>query len=594
MTKKSLLTYGPFLLVILPVLTISLWHIHNQGWPSYDAAEYMKTAYQQYLAFRDGSLSDGFKSLYQVRGWRPILFPVFATPFLLLFKGNILAATASTMIICFLICQIYLYAIARLYLDSLRASLVAAFVGSCPMNIYLGTILYSETVWLALFAGFIFHLLKSDNFHKSFHATVAGILLGLAALVRPAETAAIVILPLIGMVALAWIRKAFTFKGAFCVLGFVFLSAGLLIASAFIRQMDYRFVLGAGMMIILAQIILIRENKKEKTGIAGFNYFAVSFMTINLLWWADSMPGLIAWAYDNSFGSFALYQINDLYILQEGPFSFFVLLFLMYLFPQSVFAALLGLVLLIPGFRVNATRMKRLGILGMITLGLLIPICFLYVYTATNEPRRIFIGMSFLSLLLVTWSLQDGYARRIRDGGVTLMVVILFFGGICFATGNMPPVASLRMTQYYQQALPKRYPDQNEPVMSRLRDLGVPERSIVAVYPVALFQPDQRVYEPSALKLASLTTGSHILIVPFWEIGGYEEGIKMLRKNGVSFVLMDIHNDPGNTPVDQQSVQFATGLLAHIGGPSRESYGLQRVAFFKLNEREQVLYRILP
>jgi hypothetical protein len=142
--KKYFLSFVSILLVILPVIVTLLWHMHNQGWPNDDAADYMKTAYQQYLAFQDGSLQDGLKLSYQIRGWRPILFPVLATPFLLLFNGNILAATGATLVICFLVCQIYIFAIAKIYLDSFRTSLVAAFVGTCSANIFSSMVLFPK------------------------------------------------------------------------------------------------------------------------------------------------------------------------------------------------------------------------------------------------------------------------------------------------------------------------------------------------------------------------------------------------------------------------------------------------------------------
>ncbi|MCE5212582.1 MAG: hypothetical protein LLG40_13650, partial [Deltaproteobacteria bacterium] len=157
--KKTFLSCVSIFLVVSPVILIFLWHFYNLGWPNDDAAQYMKTAYEQYLTFQNGSLSDGLKALYQIRGWRPILFPVLATPSLLLFKGNILAATGTTLVICVLVCQIYIYAIARRYLDSFRASLAAAFVGSSPAIMLSGRVFFSEIAWLAFFAGFVFHLL---------------------------------------------------------------------------------------------------------------------------------------------------------------------------------------------------------------------------------------------------------------------------------------------------------------------------------------------------------------------------------------------------------------------------------------------------
>jgi len=207
--EKTFLSCVSIFLVVSPVILIFLWHFYNLGWPNDDAAQYMKTAYEQYLTFQNGSLSDGLKALYQIRGWRPILFPVLATPSLLLFKGNILAATGTTLVICVLVCQIYIYAIARRYLDSISGIISRRICRLLSGNYVIRQGLFSEIAWLAFFAGFVFHLLESEDFRKPLQATVAGIFLGLAALVRPAETTAIVIVPLIGMIAIALSKRFF-------------------------------------------------------------------------------------------------------------------------------------------------------------------------------------------------------------------------------------------------------------------------------------------------------------------------------------------------------------------------------------------------
>ena len=590
--KKSFSSYASILFVILPVIISLAWHINNQGWPNDDAAEYMKTAYHQYLVFQDGSLLDGFRALYQIRNWRPTLFPAVATPFLLLFKGNVLAAKGAALITCFLVCQIYIYAIARRYLDSLRASLVAASVGSCTANIFSSLVFFSEIAWLAFFTGFVFHLLKSEFFRKRIQAAIAGIFLGLAALVRPAETAIIAILPLIGMIAMALVRKVFSLKNTAFVMGFVLLSTFLLFASAFEKQIDYRFVLGIGIVIILSQLLLIKADKKDEPGISGLNLFAVSFMIINLLWWAGSMPQLYSWIYDASFGTLA--RVTDVSIKREGFFSVITHIFFIHLFPNGILAALICLILLLPDAKKNPRNIKRLSILAMITFGLLLPMCCLYLITGTSEPRRVFIGMSFLLMLLSILSLQDGPLRRIRYWGIALVVAMQITGLLLSAKGHVLLFGNSLLTQYYASFKPKIEADQNEAVILRLLELGVPKNSRVAVYTMALFQSRDRIYEPAALSLAALTTGSNLEIIYFWDIADYSAVIKRLRGSSIPFLLVDVYEETENNSRHQPYIQFTAALLAKMKGPYINPPGLQRAAAFKLNGREQVLFKVLP
>ena len=589
--KKSFLTYVTPILIVLPVISISLWHMNNQGLPKFDAAEYMITAYQQYLAFQDGSLLDGIKALYQIRGWRPTFFPLLATPFLLLFKGNVHWATGATMILLALVCQIYLYAIARRYLDSLRASLAAVLVGSCPVNFYLGTVFLSEVAWLAVFAGFVFHLLKSEFFSVRSQSMIAGLFLGMAALLRPAETVAMIILPLIGLLSMATARKYVSIRSVACISGFVFSTAGLLMLSAFIQQINYRLVLGIGMVIILLQILLFRKNKQERSGVFGLSLFAVSFMAINLLWWADSMPDLYAWVYENSFGSLA--GVQDLYMREKGVFSFLVLLFSLYLFPHVILMSGLCLALLLPAGRRDAARLKRLVPLAVMTIGLLIPILVLYVMTSTSDVRRIFIGMNFLTLLLAILSLQDGFARKIRCLGIVLILTLFILGQGFIIRGALPPIRNLRLNQYYALAMPRTSADQNEVLIPRLMELGVPPDSTVAVYPHALFEPDTLIYESAALKLASLAAGTRLnIFCLFNDINDVPLLTGGLRELGVSFFVVDVYHDPGKKIIDPSAEQFVSASASKNNG--QVSYGLKKIATFSLNGREQALFKVLP
>jgi hypothetical protein len=588
--KKYFSSSISILLVISPVIITLLWHLHNQGWPNDDAADYMKTSYQQYLAFQDGSLLDGFKSLYQIRGWRPTLFPVLATPFLLLFKGNILAATGTTLIIWFLICQIYIYFIAKLYLDSFRASIVAAAIGTCSQIIFYSMVFFSEIVWLSFFTGFVFHLQKSDFFRKAVHAAVAGIFLGLAALIRPAETIAIVAIPLIGIIAIALAQKVFTVISSAYVVVFVTLNICLLITSVFVSQVDYHVILGVGCIILILQITLIKTDKKNEPGLFGINFFAISFMIINLIWWASSMPLLYSWIYNTSFGYIAH---TDIAVKREGLFAILGQIFIKHFSVNGFWTALLCLPLLLPDHKKNIHNIKRLGNITMITLGLLIPMWILYAITGTSDTRRMFVGMSFLLILISILSLQDGPWKKIRMGGLFLLIALNIVGLLWSTTGGLLPFRIPLLKEHYASFKPRTNPDQNEAVISRLMELGVPKNSMVAVYTMAIFQFRDRIYEPAALSLAALTTGSNLKIIYFVETGEYSMVIKRLRETGASFLLVDIYYDAENKNFHQPLVHFTSSLLKKMENPNVDPPGLRRMAIFKIDGRNQVLFRVL-
>jgi len=589
--KKYISTFGSILLVILPLVITFLWHLHNQGWPNDDAADYMKTAYQQYLAFHDGSLLDGLKSLYQIRGWRPILFPSLATPFLLLFKGNVLAAAGATLLICFLVCQIYIYCIARLYLSSFRAALVAAFVGTCSVNIFYSLVFFSEMAWLAFFAGFVFHLLKSKYFYNYNQAGIAGILLGLAALIRPAETLALAIIPLTGIIIIAAAKKVFTVIRLVYVVFFITLNVCLLIASIFIHQISHYVILGTGFILILLQLALMKIAKKIEPGFLGLNLFAVSFMTINLLWWASSMPMLYSWIYDTSFGFIAQ---TDIAVRREGLLSILGQIFVKYFSPNGFLIAFLCLPLLWPTPERNSVKTRQLIILALITFGLLLPMCILYGVTGTSDIRRMFVGMTFLLIFISVLSLQDGFLRKVRIGIISLIVIFQIASLFWSSEDKDFPIEIPLLEQHDMSFRPRTKTDQNEGVIRRLLEAGVPKNSSIAVYTMAIFHFSDRIYEPAALSLAALTTGSNLQIIYFVETGEYFTVIKRLRETGVLFLLVDVYNNKENKSVNSPLVHFTSSLLKHMEKLYVDPPGLQRMAAFKINGRNQVLFRILP
>lgn len=590
--KKYFSSFVSLLIVILPVIAILLWHLHNQGWPNDDAADYMKTAYQQYLAFREGSFLDGLKALYQIRGWRPILFPSLATPFLLIFQGNILAAMGATLVVCFLVCQIYIYAIAKLYLNPFRAALVAASLGTCSANIFYSTVFFSEIAWLAFFTGFVFHLLKSNFFRHSFQATIAGIFLGLAMLVRPMETMAIIILPLIGIMSMALKEKVFPFIKMTQCIGFVILNSCLLIVSIFITQVNYSVIFGIGLVLILLQLIIIR-GKDDEPGIMGLNFFMVSCTAINVYWWVACMSQLFQWTcYTTSFGPLA--KTMGVYIRREGFISIIQEIFSLYLSPDFIAVAALSLFFILSNSGNISDRMRRFWPLIMIAFGSLLPIFILYAITTTCEARRIFIGMSFLLMLLTIWSLQDGTWRKIRMGIISIIVALQIAGVFQNTTGESLPFRIPLLQKNYASLKPGTRPDQNEAVISTLVELGVPKNSAIAVYTAAIYHFSDRIYEPAALSLAALTTGSNLKITYFVETGDYFRVIKRLREIGVPFLLIDVYNDTSNYNSHQPLIHFTSSLLKKMEVSKSDPPGLQRVATFQIGGRDQVLFRVLP
>src|SRR3982751_1261241 len=83
--------------LFIPTALVFIWHLQNHRWPNDDAADYASTGYQIFEQFQTGGVRDGLLALLDLRGWRPVLFPTFLVPFLLLFKGNIPLAVGGVL-----------------------------------------------------------------------------------------------------------------------------------------------------------------------------------------------------------------------------------------------------------------------------------------------------------------------------------------------------------------------------------------------------------------------------------------------------------------------------------------------------------------
>lgn len=585
--NNRILSIVATVLMLSPVIIAAVWNINNHGWPNDDAANYMSTAYQQYQAFKTGSLIDAIRSLYEVRGWRPILFPALATPFLWLFRGDIVASVAYTLVSCLIIWQVYAYAIARRFLDPLRAAVAAAFVGSGTIVASQALIFFSEIAWLALFGGFVFHVLESQEFRRPWHAAIAGIYLGIATTVRPAETVVVILVPFAILLALAIARASIGIMTVVRALGLVISIAVLLIIAAFVPAMDYRILFPLGSIIIAVLFWVIKLNKEKEPGATGLRLLTVFLLAINLLWWANSMPILYSWVYETSFGSMA--QITT---KPEGFFVVFKRILELYLYPQGVILILLSLIVMLPSRRKDFLHLRCLTVFAVLTLALLLPMFILYAVTSTSDARRVFIGMAFFMLFLSIFSLQAGALRPVRDACVMAILGLQLIGFLWAARAEAPPFKNLHWIKT-GVSFPKTKPDQHETLINKLLELGIPRASSVAVYTMALHTHTRdRVYEPAALQLAAVTTGSNLDIVYYWDIGEYFSVIDRLRTNNVRYLLIDNYRDQTQAGKHQPSYQFASSLLDKLDAGKVDPPELRRIASFVFDGREQILFKV--
>src|SRR5258705_12997305 len=113
--------FAIFFALIIPLLIPIAWHTNNKVLPKWDAADYLQTSYNIYESFHNSGIIEGLRNVYLNRGWRPILFPVFTVPALLITNGDLLTSVAITLILIHLVLLVYIFLLAREYLSPWRA-----------------------------------------------------------------------------------------------------------------------------------------------------------------------------------------------------------------------------------------------------------------------------------------------------------------------------------------------------------------------------------------------------------------------------------------------------------------------------------------
>lgn len=575
-----------YFIVAFPVLISIVWHINNRAWPSDDAANYMTTSYQQYQVLQGKSFIDSIRSLYEIRGWRPILFPILSTPCLWLFNGNILASAASILILSFLIWQIYAYYIARRFLDPIRAALAVSLVGSSTPVASQSLVFFSEIVWLAFFGGFIFHFLESQEFLSPFHATISGIYLGLSVTIRPAETVAILIFPFSIFIITAVTHNRIGLKTAISTILLICSISTLLLSSVFFHAITYWILLPVGTAFLVVFLWITTPNDKTEPASRVLKLMAVWSLGINLVWWANSMPALFSWAYVTSFGSMAKITTKS-----EPIFAVLQRVLSYYLNPQWFILVILSCIIFLMSRPKQIFLSRSLLSFGVITFTLLFPMLILYGITGTNDLRRVFIGMTFLMLFLSIFSLQEYKYRLGRDLFIMIILSIQIIDFLWSSRGDPSPLTKLQWVKA-GVSFPKKEKDLNVILIKKLLALGVHSNSAVAVYTEALFYAQDRIYEPAALTLASTALGANLNIVYFWDIGEYFPVIRRLKSEGVQYLLIDKYQSPRQEGSYQPSWQFASSLLNKIANNKTDPPYLHRISSFSLGGRDQILFRI--
>lgn len=453
--KETILKNRPLIAIIcasiLPLLFSTIWIIKNTQLPTADSANYLLTGINIYYHFHDQGFWNGLLSCYLERGWRPILFPILAVPFLLISHGNMLLAYDSIIILSIGLSVIYVYLLFRLQLDRISAIIATNIVGLLPLIQAQVLGFFAESILFPCVIGCIYHLIKSNYMREKKHVGGFILLFTLAIMMRPVEAAMNLIIVLSVFLFLGLRQQVFNAKSVIATIGvcftglFIFLASFVIISYIIpsVNQPDSKMLSLINALLIITAIsslliwlivFFMRQYHINTAPTIKYQHnnllilaFAITVLLV-LAWFLPFSSELFEWIYRTSLGDIAASTGLGTGKLISPQHSFLVQLDQqvriegrVVVIGITIFALAEILMLL------KARSLKQAVSLPVIYLLSISPLPMLEVFlTVQDWPRKISITFPALLMALMILVLQRKSTRTLRMIYFALLLILQF------------------------------------------------------------------------------------------------------------------------------------------------------------------------
>jgi hypothetical protein len=557
--------------------------------PIWDGANYFETAASQFNAWKDGGLIDFTTSLWQSRGWRPISFPAFISPLLILTNGSIYGSAVVLTILQVIAVQTSLFLLLRCFVSPLASGLGALCIGLFPFLVELelsGP--YAEPTWLAALNVFLGIYIRWSRGAISWKwMFLAGLSASIAMSLRPIETLAI--LPWVP--AIQYLRS--WRQGKASRVGFIVAST-LIVASTSVVTLSTQsshaalFLFASALLSISLLLWTMRGSLTEVD--RAVVLLVATFAVTQVGWWFSFTPKLVAWAFATSLGSLA--EVTD---SPTAPLSNLVEVTSFYAGSVGLWGLIIATALLagccFKNFRRDAARLLRSS-LGAFLLAFTLPTLAAYLITGTSDFRRLLPAIVLALVLMLSLALLPGHGMRFRYAMVALVVAGELVALTRSALGaaqpevvkglHVPGIASPRTLVTYE----------NEALTCLLAN-GVTAGETVGVFTSASLHPNLRVYEPNSLSMLAELRGFNINHAYFADDGNYSSVLTRLRSYGARILMVDDLRIP-NDPSGDRPPSVTVKQILSIQSAGQALPGLQLVDRCYVGGRRQWIYAIVP
>lgn len=550
-------------------MSLGAWHSLNQRLPNDDAANYAFTAVDVYSRLGSGVLA-GVTNLYFDRGWRPIIFPDLAVPFLCIFGGNVRLAVAGTLLASTVALFVYTYLLLRPHLPWQVSLLVSGSVLGLPWIQLNGAVFYAELPSLAAVAAAVYYWRQLGKAPSVQNGLAFGLTAGIAIDLRPIEPIPLVFTLVCVAVVLGvrrgWIGRR-ELSWAFVIAGF----CGMAVAARFVALERSRLESAALLLAVLAASgIVARRACMNAPFVAGW----LALVGTVAIWYGPFAKELYEWIYETTAGNMMqLYRGRTAESLVDAAQLYFGEL-------GGWRLALLALVVAgIASLRLFQGRQPfeggPLAALGLMQIALVVGAA---AWLGGGDLRRGYFG--FYLLFIGLYALASGGDRA---GGAPKVFAICGIAGwqllASLSLGSLPAGPAV----YWPVILPRAVPapsvtaDTSYEVFEWLEGEILQKDAVVASFSLAENSYERRVFDPFALNVVAASKRSDLRFGYPWDFLQLENGYAQLRN--FQFVLLDgrdtfpeipaakLQQPTSRLTLDLQQ-RARTGMLAEVGwGP---------------------------
>lgn len=518
----------------LPLALFITWHLLNRHYPNDDSADYFQTAQRIFLFRSDGFLKGRLAYSYLRRGWRPIVFPLLAVPWLLLSKDNILFAVAANQIFFYALLLFYTYVFALQYLPAERAAVCPVFLGTLPWLFNFAQVFMSETPLMACGIATLFHMVQSRFLANRRQSLWLGFWMAFGIMVRPVEFCSSFLVLLV--IFLAYAMKSRVIGARDVVVGVTLATTTtmLCLLEAF-TKVPMRWIGILGFVAVVVSVLIFWNTSYLRLS-AGFISWFIPMNAFTLIWWLPFSRELYSWLHTASGEMAKLYAPHRKLGLLQTFWGFFSNL------GRAPLAIVFFMALAGAALRRDTARLFRMAVIVGTTM-VILPILFQSL-TNDTDYRRAYIGFAVLPLLLSIVALHPVTRRaRLRFGG--MIALSLFQATMAFTSTYripMPSVAMPLVSRLWGNVVaPFTKEDPSERFFRVLRSyrIGSSGPRQIAVFSLAMLNPDQRLFDPPALQYLSEKYRTNMTFGYPWDIPDLNAGYGVLRRD-YDYVLLDV------------------------------------------------------